>query len=321
MSESKSYTVELPVIDVYEDLSESALSSLSEACSEWGFFYIRNHGVSKEFYQKLISIADQLFCLPHETKNKVGFSCYIPRFIASPFYESFKFSGPDFSASAHHLTETLLGKHDAEFSNLLKEYGSKMTDISRRIVKLLLKILGDNFENKFYDSEFSNCDGYLRMNNYSPQDSNENVKIEEVEGLGKHTDISCVTILFQDHVGGLQMRSKEGEWMDIKPCEDALVVNIGDFMHAWSNEKLRSAEHRVVLRQNSVKRFSMVFIWSFEDDKEIYAPSEVVGEGNARLYKPFLTKEYRIFRATPRGARENYEKVGANVTDFAGIVG
>uniref|UniRef100_A0A6J1CI26 Gibberellin 20-oxidase-like protein isoform X1 n=1 Tax=Momordica charantia TaxID=3673 RepID=A0A6J1CI26_MOMCH len=312
MSESQT-CVELPVIDLSQPLSESILCSLCAACNEWGFFYITNHGVSDEFYQKLISIADELFRLPQDTKIKVGISSYVPRFTASPFFESFKLSGPDFSASAQLLTEALLGHHNTQFSNLLEEYGSKMTDLSKRIVKLLLKVLGDNFENKFYDYEFKNCDGYLRINNYSPRDSNE-----EVEGLGKHTDISCVTILFQDKLGGLQMRSKGGEWMDIRPCENALVVNIGDFMQAWSNERLRSAEHRVVLRQN-VKRFSMAFFWSYVDDEEIYAPSEVVGEGNVRLYRTFSTKEYRMFRAT--GARGTYEKVGANVKEFAGIVG
>ncbi|XP_022141255.1 gibberellin 20-oxidase-like protein isoform X2 [Momordica charantia] len=266
MSESQT-CVELPVIDLSQPLSESILCSLCAACNEWGFFYITNHGVSDEFYQKLISIADELFRLPQDTKIKVGISSYVPRFTASPFFESFKLSGPDFSASAQLLTEALLGHHNTQF----------------------------------------------RINNYSPRDSNE-----EVEGLGKHTDISCVTILFQDKLGGLQMRSKGGEWMDIRPCENALVVNIGDFMQAWSNERLRSAEHRVVLRQN-VKRFSMAFFWSYVDDEEIYAPSEVVGEGNVRLYRTFSTKEYRMFRAT--GARGTYEKVGANVKEFAGIVG
>lgn len=190
-----------------------------------------------------------------------------------------------------------------------------MKELSKRIIQLLLKILGDNFVNKFYDTEFSNCNGYLRINGCSPQDLNDE---EEVVVFEKHTDISCVTILFQDEVGGLQMRSKRGEWIDVRPSEDAddLVVNIGDFMQAWSNERLRSAEHRVVLRKNNVKRFSVAFFLIYGDDhKEIYAPSEVVGEGNARLYCPFSTEEYRVFR------EKNYEKIGATLKDFAGIVG
>ncbi|XP_038899751.1 gibberellin 20-oxidase-like protein, partial [Benincasa hispida] len=182
------------------------------------------------------------------------------------------------------------------------------------VVQLLLKTLGEDLENKFYESEFGNCHGYLRINSYTLQDLNDE---EEVVGFKKHTDLSYVTILFQDDVGGLQMRSKGGEWFDVKPSKDGnLLVNIGDFMEAWSNGKVRSAEHRVVLRKkiNVKKRFSVAFFLTYEDgDREIYAPTEVVGEGKSRLYLPFSTQEYRLFR------EKNYEKIDATLKDFAGI--
>lgn len=309
------------MIDIDSDhLSESTRSSLYRACNEWGLFYIKNHGVSKEIHQKLRTVTDELMEPPEETvegkqpKLKVGVSWYTPRFMLTPYFESFKFLGPNFSASAAELgfTEPIFGHRAAQFSNLLEEYGSKMQQLSKRIIKLLLKILGDSFDNKFYDHEFNNCNGYIRINKYSSRDTNK-----EVEGFGTHTDISCVTILFQDDVGGLQIRSKRGEWMDVRPIEDALVVNIGDFMQAWSNERLRSAEHKVILRQNIVERFSLAFFLTYgnDDDKEIVAPSEVVGEGNTRLYKPFSTREYRDFR------ENNYGKVtGVSLKEFAGIV-
>ena len=51
-----------------------------------------------------------------------------------------------------------------------------------------------------------------------------------------HIDMSCITILYQDEIGGLQVRSNEGEWIDINPSEGTLVVNIGDMLQAWSND-------------------------------------------------------------------------------------
>ncbi|KAI4332756.1 hypothetical protein L6164_017638 [Bauhinia variegata] len=89
---------------------------------------------------------------------------------------------------------------------------NKMTELSKKIVELLLMILGDDFEKKFYESEFGNCHGYLRIINYSLP---TNVETEDVEGLGIHTDMSCITIVYQDEVGGLQVRSKEGKWMGL----------------------------------------------------------------------------------------------------------
>lgn len=201
--------------------------------------------------------------------------------------------------------------HASFFSEILEEYGSRMTQLSKIILERVIKCLGDDFETKFI-SDFKNCRGYLRLNNYSPPDCIEN---QEVEGLGMHTDMSCITIVCQDDIGGLQVRSKEGQWMDINPRENTLLVNIGDLMQAWSNGKFRSSKHRVVLRKN-VNRFSIAFFWCFEDDKVIFAPEEVVGEGNLRVYKPFVCADYVKFRES--NEKGKFEKVGFTVKHFAG---
>lgn len=201
-----------------------------------------------------------------------------------------------------------------KFSEILQEYGRKMTEISKGILKLILMSLGEDFSTKYYDSEFKNCHGYLRINNYSPPKNLEELK--EAEGLGMHTDMSCITIVYQDEVGGLQVKSKDGKWMDILPCEGTLVVNIGDMFQAWSNDKFRSSEHRVVLKKE-VNRFSLAFFWCFENDKTVHAPDEVVGKENLRMYKPFVCVDYLRFREN--NEKGKFEKVGFTVKDFAGI--
>lgn len=187
-----------------------------------------------------------------------------------------------------------------------------MAELSEKILKLVLMSIEDGFEKLFYDSEFSKCHGYLRINNYAAPESLEN----QVEGLGMHTDMSCITILYQDEIGGLQVRSHEGKWIDISPSEGTLVVNIGDMMQAWSNDKLRSSEHRVVLKE-PVNRFSLAFFWCFENEKVVLAPEEVVGEGNKKMYNSFVCSEYLKFRENNQRGR--FEKVGYTVKDFAGI--
>lgn len=186
-----------------------------------------------------------------------------------------------------------------------------MTDLSRRILQVILMSLGDGVERKFYETEFKKSYGYLRIINYSPPGPSQG----EVEGLGKHTDMGSMTILYPDDVSSLQVRSKEGKWMDIEPCAGSLVVNIGDMLEAWSNGILRSSEHRVMLRKPR-SRLSLAFFWTFEDDKLIFAPEEVVGEGNKRIFKPFICSDYIRFREFDD--RERYEKVGNTVRDFAG---
>lgn len=318
MPESRS-SIELPVFDISQPISPSCLSSLSLACNEWGFFHIINHGISKDVYRKLYSLSTHIFSLPYESKIKLGPSSsvrtYTPHFIASPFFESLRVSGPDFFASAQSSTGILLDHPNPdEFSETVKEYGIEMSELSRRIVRAVLMSMGGDFARKFDESDFNNCHGYMRINSYSPPEIST-VEGKEAEGLGMHTDMSCVTIVCQDEIGGLQVRSREGKWMDINPREDALVVNIGDLMHAWSNGKLRSSEHRVVLKRN-VRRFSLAFFWCFEDEKVIFAPDEVVGEGSTRIYNPFVCREYLKFRESSEKGR--FDKVGFTVKDFAG---
>ncbi|KAK6925829.1 Non-hem dioxygenase N-terminal domain [Dillenia turbinata] len=308
-------SIDLPVVDISQPLDHSSLSALSVACREWGFFYITNNGISKDVYKKLHSITNDIFSLSLESKLRAGPTSspktYTPQFIASPFYESLRVSGSDFLSSAESSSQVLFNKPNTEFSDVMQEYGTRMTMLSQKIIEIVLGSLGDDFVKKFYKKEFSKCHGYLRINNYLPPCNDA----KEVEGLGMHTDMSCITIVYQDDTGGLQVRSKEGKWLEINPCEGTLVVNIGDLMQAWSNGKLRSSEHRVVLKK-PVTRLSLAFFWCFEDDKVVLAPDEVVGEGKKRLYKPFLCADYMRYRENSEIGK--FEKVGFTVKDFAG---
>ncbi|KAK4769797.1 hypothetical protein SAY87_030329 [Trapa incisa] len=312
--------IDLPVLDISLPLEESQsdlLSPIAEACRRWGFFLIANHGVSEELYTKLKSLCKQLFSLPPDTKLKLGplspIKSYTPHFIASPFFESLRVSGPDFFSSAQGSSDVLFDQKRHEFCDVLEKYGTKMTELSKKIIEIMLKILGEGFDDKYYRSDFDNCHGYLRINNYSPP---ETVESQQVEGLGQHTDMSCITIVFQDEIGGLQVRSECGKWFDVSPRDGILVVNIGDMLQAWSNDRFRSSEHRVVLRAPET-RLSLAFFWCFEDEKVVISPNEIAGEGRVKLYEPFKAADYVKFRESCVPSK--FEKVGFTVKDFAGI--
>lgn len=113
-SKSKAASVELPIIDISQPLSPSSLSSLADACRKWGFFHIKNHGISKDVYSKLHSFSKDIFSLPSETKLKIGplspLNAYTPHFIASPFFESLRVSGPNFLDSAQNSADFLFNQ-------------------------------------------------------------------------------------------------------------------------------------------------------------------------------------------------------------------
>ena len=126
MSEShQSSSVKLPMIDMAQPLNSvsSDLSSLSEALKTWGFFHITNHGISKDLFTKLQTLSNHLFSLPSDTKLKLGpfssIKTYTPHFIASPFFESLRVSGPKFSESAQTSADVLFDQHNSEFRYII----------------------------------------------------------------------------------------------------------------------------------------------------------------------------------------------------------
>ena len=75
---------------------------------------------------------------------------------------------------------------------------------------------------------------------------------------GAHTDYGLLTLLFQDDVDGLQVESKPGYWLDVDSAVDAVVLNTGDLMAHWSNDRFPSTRHRVC-RRSSKARLSIAF--------------------------------------------------------------
>jgi isopenicillin N synthase-like dioxygenase len=96
---------------------------------------------------------------------------------------------------------------------------------------------------------------HLRLVHYPPLDR---VTPEPGQlGCGSHTDYGTLTVLADDGVGGLQVRQRSGEWTDVAIPADHLVVNLGDLMAIWTNDRWVSNPHRVV-NPPGVDRYSAV---------------------------------------------------------------
>nr|CAB3488445.1 unnamed protein product [Digitaria exilis] len=110
-------------------------------------------------------------------------------------------------------------------------------------------------------------------------------------GISEHEDGNCITFIFQDGVGGLEVL-KDGHWIPAEPVDGSIVVNIGDVIKVLSNDKLKSATHRVV--RKAVARYSFSFFFSLPGDKWVEPLPEFTAEiGEAPRYRRFLYKEYR----------------------------
>jgi isopenicillin N synthase-like dioxygenase len=84
----------------------------------------------------------------------------------------------------------------------------------------------------------------LRMNNYALEPGALELD-GDLTGMGEHTDYGIVTVLWADQVKGLQVLGRDGSWNDVMPADGALLINLGDLMARWTNERWMSTLHRV----------------------------------------------------------------------------
>lgn len=111
-------------------------------------------------------------------------------------------------------------------------------------------------------------------------------------GVAPHTDYGVITLVRQDDVGGLQVRSRSKEWVTAHPIPGTLVVNVGDLLARWTNDRFRSTPHRVV---NASGR-ERVPIAAFVDPDHDTPIEPVCAPGEASRYAPTTCGEYILGR-------------------------
>jgi len=156
----------------------------------------------------------------------------------------------------------------------------------------------------------------LRLNHYpvgDPVPDGERDGLAELgpTALGYHTDPGVLTLLIQDDVGGLQTESLEHGWIDVPPREGTIVVNLGDCMQAYTNDRYRAAVHRVVPMTRR-RRFSIPYFSNPPRDATVAPIAELCGDGPR--YRAFAWREFMDARAY-----DNFADLGAEdsqVTDY-----
>ena len=103
-----------------------------------------------------------------------------------------------------------------------EEYAEDMVELSLKIMELIALSLG--LPAKRFHGFFKDQTSFIRLNHYPPCPSPELAL-----GVGRHKDAGVLTVLAQDHVGGLQVKRKsDGQWVLVKPTPDAYIINVGD---------------------------------------------------------------------------------------------
>ena len=305
----------VPIIDIapFMGASEAGKRALAErldaACQEIGFLVISGHGIATSLFDEVFAVSRAFFELPlsekmryeppHKEANR-GYTAVASRTLAYTLDEA---TPPDLRErfSIGPLTDhgsDYRGQPGAEgmyqlnqwpdrpeqfqyvFARLYREF-EDLTARLMGIAAIALELPQDYFDAKI-DRHFSACGSF----NYPVPDS------EPLPGqlrAGVHTDFGTLTILaIGAGESGLQIKSSSGDWTDVVPAADHLVVNIGDMMARWTNDRWRSTLHRVVnppaAANSGNSRQSIAYFGNPNYDTEIRCLDACTGPGNPPKY-------------------------------------
>ena len=262
--------VKVPTIDLEKAKDDpSQLKSLDKACRDHGFFLLKNHGMQEEI-DDMWRMSEWFFNQPRKDKLKIIRTESIPlgyydRELTKQkrdLKEVFDFMYP--KSNGEDLNQWPENK---VFRSKMENFFSKASLVAEETLRLVFLNLNNN-GNQLPSGEKSTSNA--RLNYYPIDDPLEEKTRKDISKLGDmalhhHTDPGILTLLIQDMTGGLQTKSKESGWIDIEPEENTIVVNLGDAMQVWTNDKYVAAIHRVTKR-TAKARYSTPY---FYNPKEI----------------------------------------------------
>lgn len=322
----------IPTFSLNQPLSEVQQRTLAVACEDHGFFLVRDHG-REALVDAVFKQSAEFFATPRETKLK------ILRDEANPlgYYDreltkqkrdqkevfDFKAGGyissnpakqtrwPDFN-SQQESSQQENSQVATQFRDVLTEYFAEFTILSEQIMALVFRALGmpeltitETLQQGFGDLHSSTARlNYYPANDPVPQGEQPATPALGDMALHHHTDPDAITLLLQDQQGGLQACSKRDGWIDVTPEPGTIVVNIGDVLQVWTNDRCTAGMHRVLPVSSNAGRYSTPFFYSPRYDAQI---SPWVTEDEQPRYRDFSWREFIRGRVT-----DNFADYGAD---------
>ncbi len=297
------------VDDTDQQTNQQAIAQqLYQACTQVGFFYIKNHGVPQPVIDQAFEQARQFFALPQSEKMQIHISRsphhrgYVPLLeentdptAKGDLHEAFDCAmdvlptDPDVQAG-----KILYGPNiypsSAEFRQAIDCYYWALHSLGRKLFRAFALAL--DLPSDFFEDKITKPLAQLRLLHYPPQIG----AIDQKQiGTGAHSDYECFTILAQDQVGGLEVLSSSGEWISAVPLPGTFIVNIGDQMARWTNDIFASTVHRAI-NQSGQERYSMPYFFGPNYDTLIETLPSCMTLENPAKYQPVTTGEYIISR-------------------------
>ena len=299
----------LPILDLssWREGDRASLAGIGAevgaACRDVGFFYVVNHGVDRELIERAFAQSHRFFALPLAERQALAIETIGGnRGYSGMLHEALDPGrGPDMKEAFNVgleiapddpdlLSKQLFRSLNAwpslpNFRETLLAYYDACAALGARLHRAFACDLG--LKPDFFDDKFDRPMGTLRLLHYPapPQGS------EPRTGAGVHTDYGNLTLLATDDVGGLEVRARNGEWIEAPVVPGAFIVNIGDCLMRWTNDIYVSTPHRVVNR-SARERYSIAFFYDPNPDATVETIPSCVRQGERVRYPPILAADY-----------------------------
>ncbi len=298
----------IPVIDYgpYFAGEPGALEHLAaqvrRACSEIGFFYVRNHGVPEPTIQSAFAASKRFHTLPLPEKLKLRLNENNIGYL--PINASVQGASTVHKATKPNQNESFFVSHDrgADHPDVLARkplrgrnqwpadlpgfredvmsYFKALEALCDRMIPVFAAALG--LPSEYFAPFFANePHANLRMLHYPPQQSDE----DNLFGQAPHTDNSFMTILARAEVPGLAVRLPSGEWFPPPLIPGTFLVNLGNIIRRWSNDVFLSTPHGV-LNESGTDRYSIAYFHSPNPDAVIECLPTCATAENPPKYPP-----------------------------------
>ncbi|XP_020206507.1 1-aminocyclopropane-1-carboxylate oxidase homolog 1 [Cajanus cajan] len=284
----------IPVIDLRDVAGDrsSVVAGVRQAAEAVGFFQVVNHGVPEKVLEDMVAVARGFHELALELKVE-----YYSRDITKKV--KYRSNFDLYESKYCNWRDTLkcvMAPQPLDPQELPPICRDVIPEFSKQVEtlgSLLFELLSEAIGLKPYHLKDLDCaKGHLLLCNYYPSCPEPQLTL----GTTKHSDPDFLTILLQDHIGGLQILY-QNQWLDVPPIPGALVVNIRDVLQLISNDKFKSVEHRV-LANHKGPRVSVACFFTLDHfpSTRTYGPiKELLSEDNPPLYREILLQDFNAY--------------------------
>ena len=304
-----SQALRVPVIDLgpWRDGDPAAFAptveALRAASESIGFYYLENHGVPQALVDGAFEQAERFHALPLERKMACAMTRSGPGYLplggqvqrtsvygksehrdrSASFYirNEFPADHPDRLAGRPWVSDNRWPGGLPGFREACLAYLSAIQSLGYALLPLQAAAL--DMPRDYFTSHdaFKPASPTLRLLHYPPRDP----ALEGQFGIGPHTDYGYCTILAQARVPGLEILSRDGEWIPAGAPDGLLLVNNSDMLRMWSNDRFRSAPHRVI-NHSGGERYSIPVFFGVRPDVKLECLPSCTGPGNPPRHAP-----------------------------------